>query len=286
MVQRFVNGIEISTEWWMLDGKLMPHSINHTLEEKMTLAGNLGTMSGCSTTVVFMNPLSYSTPFHSEIVGKFYNWLSQRNEKFSGCFDLNSIIDLKGDFYILEACGFRFGYGAIYALLELIPQGTGRSFAEFIEGLIISHQTGSDKADDIMASWGHYPTFGGHLRIFVHPAPLHGLDKNTERKVIETLFKDFPITVDYDAIYPCRFYPQDLYYDEITGFAIAGEDGVIGELTCGGETISEIAASLYDAAKGIHGANIYYRYPDGFDRFEEAIEDLVMKYRYLPDHLL
>lgn len=284
VLQQFIRGIEISTEWWMVDGKVLPHSVNHTLEEKLALAGNLGAMTGCSTSIVFMNTMGNNTPFHTEVVQKFSYWLESKGTPFSGCFDLNSIVSVDGDIYILEACGFRFGYGAIYALLELIPNNV--TFAEMVEALIKSHNDKTDAADDFFASMGHYPTFGGHLRVFVHPSPLQGLSKELENEIAKTLWANKPVVIDNQQIQPCRFYPQDMYYDDVLGWHMVGVDGVLMELTYGGETIEEVASALYDAAKGVHIDGIYYRYPDGFERAADAIEELVLKYKYLPDYLL
>ena len=118
ILQRKVEGIEISSEVWYYQGKpLLPH--NHTFEEKKSLNEGLGPSTGCAGNVVTIHRgpcFIYDhvfRPIEEDL----------RAEQYTGVLDWNSIYNVEeGRLYVIEATS-RFGYDAIQCLcgLFLLP---------------------------------------------------------------------------------------------------------------------------------------------------------------------
>lgn len=118
IIQRVLNGIEVSTEGWF-NGSRFLTPFNHTFEEKRFLAGGLGVNTGCMGNVVVNagrgNRLTGATV---ERLSGFLGAVGYR-----GPFDVNCIVTEEGA-YALEATS-RMGYDAVEALAEGLEQPLG-----------------------------------------------------------------------------------------------------------------------------------------------------------------
>ena len=140
ILQRFVPGVEISTEVWVSNGEIIGPP-NATLETKRLMAGDLGPSTGCQTSAVFVYP-SQDVRIMRKTIGRadFRAWLKKPTMPtgrpapgpYHGPLDLNCIVSEEDHQpYVLEPTP-RFGYNAIYALLELLdadPRSVFRGYA-------------------------------------------------------------------------------------------------------------------------------------------------------------
>lgn len=111
IVQRIVEGVEVSTEgWW--NGRNWVFPFNHTFEEKRFMNEGLGPNTGCMGNIVVaarkVNKLVGATVLRLE------GFLKQTN--YRGPIDVNSIVTADKA-YALEITA-RFGYDALEAVME------------------------------------------------------------------------------------------------------------------------------------------------------------------------
>lgn len=150
ILQKFVEGIEISTEAWC-DGTQF-HFANHTLEEKKFLAGGHGQNIGCSGNVVW--PCRGPSLVYQRGLMKAREWL--RDHGYVGMIDLNTIVT-RNQVHGLEWTS-RFGYHASATLVNLLDSSLTNFFFEFATGQV--HTDHSIKFD-----------FGTAIDISVPPFP-------------------------------------------------------------------------------------------------------------------
>lgn len=126
IVQRIVEGIEVSTEGWF-NGSSFATPYNHTFEEKRFLAGGLGPQTGCMGNVVITADSNRLTKATVEKISPFLKMTGYR-----GPFDINCIVNESGA-YALEATG-RMGYDAVEALAEGLEEPLGDLLFETASG--------------------------------------------------------------------------------------------------------------------------------------------------------
>lgn len=126
VVQRIVDGVEVSTEGWF-NGRAFLRPFNHTFEEKRFMAGNLGPNTGCMGNVVVAREGNKLTAATVERLTPFLAKVGYR-----GPVDINCIVNEKGA-WALEATA-RFGYDAIEALLEGLREPVIDLFFETAQG--------------------------------------------------------------------------------------------------------------------------------------------------------
>lgn len=110
IVQKIVDGIEVSTEGWF-NGRSFITPYNHTFEEKCFLNDNLGPATGCMGNIVLARQSDKLTRATIEKLGSFLGLVGYR-----GPVDVNCIVT-KDKAYALEITA-RMGYDAVEALLE------------------------------------------------------------------------------------------------------------------------------------------------------------------------
>jgi phosphoribosylamine--glycine ligase len=155
LLQEFVEqGTEISTEAYFNGEEFF--AVNHTLEEKKFMNGNIGPATGCAGNLVwFCNEGRASKAFKSglEKLGQFLGENSYR-----GMVDLNSIVT-EGELFGLEWTP-RFGYDASATLFSLIAKGELGNFLHAVS-------TGEKVPSDIFKEeW-----FAAGVRVTVPPYP-------------------------------------------------------------------------------------------------------------------
>src|SRR5579864_5277481 len=123
LISAKVEGVEISTEGWF-NGREF-YCFNHTIERTKFFPIDLGEKVGCTGNVVWASSLggerlvrSCLQPAAEQLVGKFV-----------GPFDVNCIIERETNEPTFLEYSPRFGYDAIFALMELF---SNTDFGEFL----------------------------------------------------------------------------------------------------------------------------------------------------------
>jgi phosphoribosylamine-glycine ligase len=225
LLQEFVEGVEISTEIFMSDGKPV-YPPNSTFETKKLFNDNEGPNTGCMSSVVW----SYGVK-EPKIYQKGLKKLMPIFERsgYSGPIDLNTIISSKdGEPYALELTP-RFGYSAIYALLELIEGDLGKFLLSIASG-----------KPEVKFKDG----FGTAIRLSLPPYPYEAKDEPLMRKVYGPT-KGIPIGIDFKQKFnlPLQVYSEDGKYFN------AGLDNLVAEISGYGKTIEEASELAYKRAK-------------------------------------
>lgn len=134
VVQRIVEGVEISTEGWFDGSDWIPRLWNHTFEEKKFLDGGLGPNVGSMGSVVWgiSNPGTDALALEVQKLAPFL-----RKADYKGPIDLNAIV-AEGESFALEITA-RFGYDAVEALMTLVTsQGFANALWELANGLLVA----------------------------------------------------------------------------------------------------------------------------------------------------
>lgn len=202
VVQRIVEGIEVSTEGWF-NGRDFIKPFNHTFEEKRLLVGNLGPNTGCMGNVVFAHESNKLTRATVERLGPFLKMVGYR-----GPIDINCIVSEKHA-YALESTS-RFGYDAIEALSE--------GLQEPLSDLLFETAVGTKKemavTRDAMMS----------VRLTIPPWP------NTVPR--PDAWGEPILGIDEKAL--DHLYLEDVYRDDDGVYRTAGAEGIICKATATG----------------------------------------------------
>jgi len=144
-----IEGVEVSSEMWFNGHNwFLP---NHTIERNRLCAGDLGEKTGCAGNVVWLAPTS-------PLIENLIRPLTPIFEgQYQGAVDVNAIITKDRGPVFLEFTP-RFGYDAIFALLNLIKEDFG--------GLLYAMATGHDWERAVKGE-----EFAGAVRITVPPFP-------------------------------------------------------------------------------------------------------------------
>lgn len=126
IVQRIVEGVEVSTEGWF-NGTDWVRPFNHTFEEKRFLDGGLGPNTGCMGNVVLACDGCRLCRTTVEKLKPFLTSIGWR-----GPVDVNCIVNDRAAL-ALEATA-RFGYDALEALLEGVRLPVGSFLGEMAAG--------------------------------------------------------------------------------------------------------------------------------------------------------
>lgn len=226
VLQWRLKGIEVSTEAWF-NGESwgLP---NGTIEEQRFFDGDLGELTGCAGNIVW----AYED-LDAPLVKKLLLPLTPHLKgKYRGPVDVNSLVTPDGDPCFLEFSP-RFGYSAIFALLELVDDA-GRLFWEVANGKPITTKVQTDRfAIGIRATIPPYPVGGDAATGY----PVLGFDPETVDKHLS---------------------PGDLCVvdDEVE---TTGDSGVAFEFTQSDVTIPEAATKLYETARSVRVPNMRYR---------------------------
>lgn len=241
ILQRFVEGVEVSTERIYSEGRPIHAFDNSTFETKKFLAGDLGQAVGCSGNVVCPHAdrrLLAETVDHLDKLAAIHGVTS--------CLDLNAIVAKDdGHAYVLEATG-RVGIYAIHAFCALWGMPLGETFYDLA--------TGREPEVTYRAAWG------AAIPVSMAPYPAK-MEHERGTPVVDEILDDPQI------------WPLDVMVDEQDRVVVAGVDGVIYVVTGVGDTISESLGQCY---RWLEGA----RMPDRGWRVD-LIETLEKRYRKL-----
>lgn len=210
------DALEVNAEIWFHEGAPLFAYWNCELKRKN--GGDTGEMTGCAADFGGVVPLE--TPLIQQTIGKMIPFYE--HEGYTGCADVNVLIDKQGKPWFLEVCN-RCGYNATPTLLMgLLDGALGDFFADFMDG----------EVDGLAARFRS--GVAGSLTLFLDH-PREGLPLNIDPSV------------------ELRFFPFDLYAEDgqylLTG-ANSPEGGMIdnpeaiGVLIDHGSSVEDVARKL------------------------------------------
>jgi phosphoribosylamine-glycine ligase len=247
VLQKFVEGVELSTEMWFSNGKPI-YPCNYTIEVKKRDVGNLGPATGCAADVVFVPKMK-----QPKIVQKVFRKIFVLMEKiqYSGPIDINCIITDNGDIYGLGWTP-RFGYSAIQTLFELFSMPISEFFFKLAEGTI----------DSLPVKAGEF-AFATRVHTSPYPTDLAGIDPKELLKIMYKSKHGLPVIWNKEDL--PHIWPYDIELGE-DGPIICGTDLVICEITGKGNTIEQARDKAADIFTRILCPNKSARIIDGADR--------------------
>lgn len=247
ILQKFVPGIELSTEVWFSNG--VPVSPpNGTIELKKLMCGDVGPNTGCMSSVVWGYP-SREPRIVQQTVKKMYPALQAA--RYTGPLDVNAIVSEEdGKAYFLEFTP-RFGYSAIYAFAEILKEDLGKML----------HRVASGGSGDVKLRDG----FGVAVRIAIPPYPLDFSDENKKAFVKTAGRRVRKLPEKHVWLGDVRMQEGNL--------VTAGTCGEVAEITYVGTDLQRTADKIYEMIKHIELPDMMYR-TDGVKRAMEQLPKL------------
>jgi phosphoribosylamine--glycine ligase len=229
VLQEVVTGTEVSTEVYLnANGH---YALNHDLETKKLMDGNLGPNTGCSGSLVWM---SKEDRLFEQGLKRAIEPLQQMG--YVGPIDLNTICNDDGA-WGLEFCA-RFGYDATALLTRLLPM----EFGEFLYGVA----TG-ERPENLSPKHA----FCASVRLSIPPYPCEGLPQKFYKAgvPIRGLTRDM---LD-------RFFLYDARLAEDDTLETAGICGWVGCPLAVGETMFQSFEGVKQMLKEVTVPNGMYR---------------------------
>jgi phosphoribosylamine-glycine ligase len=251
ILQRFVPGIEVSTEAWWNGEEWSTHNI--TLEEKKSLSGDLGPAVGCAFNTVAR--ISSSSRLFKMVLEPLGPLLKKHG--YVGQIDTNAIVDADGVPRALEFTP-RLGYDATPTL----AWGNNHGYANkilFVLGL------GGD-----FEGFGYQGRVWAGVRISVPPYPASSSDDAVHQKLYKAC-RGVPVTVP--AGVEADFWTWNVMRTE-RGL-VACPPGMVGVAFGGGSDPREAGLAAYRVADKIRVPDKQYRALDGWKRSQDALKELL-----------
>lgn len=201
IIQRVIEGIEISTEGWF-NGRDFITPFNHTFEEKRFLNGGLGCNTGCQGNVVFASESNKLTRATVERLAPLLRAVGYR-----GPFDVNCIVNEKGAFALEATC--RMGYDAI----EAFGEGLQEPLGDFLFEVALGSKKTMEITKDAMVA----------IRLSIPPWPV--------KQPRPDAFGEPVLGMDDMT----HIWPSDLYVEKGKYFT-AGAEGILLKATATGRS--------------------------------------------------
>lgn len=237
IVQKVVEGVEISTEGWWNGSQWV--SFNHTFEEKRFLHGSLGQNVGCMGNIVIQGD---PDSLLAKELKKLTPFLEKSN--YRGPIDINTIINENGP-HALELTP-RFGYDAIEALWAMSDRDQFSAF-------LLSVATG--KKADLKYDYA----VGAAVRLTLPPYPMADTDHEEAGLPIEFIEREEVLWSDA--------------FVEDGQMKWAAFDGVLAKVVGAGDDVVDAITDAYLTIDSIQALNLQYRTDIG-DRVEGDIATL------------
>lgn len=252
IIQKFVEGIEVSVEAWWNGSTFSTHNI--TLEEKKMLPGNLGPSVGCAyNTIVRIDESSRLFKMQLEPIASLL-----KGSDYIGPIDTNSIVGKDGTPYALEWTP-RMGYDATPTL----AWGNNHGFVNKILGIL-------GMLDGEIPEFGYKGRIWGGVRVWVPPYPVALKDQKANEELYESC-RGVPI-LDRERI------EEDFWlYDamkEDGELKVAGCSGMVGVAFGAGDDAREASVAAYRVAEAINVPDKAWRAIDGWERHADALDSL------------
>jgi phosphoribosylamine---glycine ligase len=230
VLQEVVKGTEISTEVYINANGY--YALNHTLEVKRFLNGDLGPNTGCAGSLVWMTDRDDS--LFDRGLKKAIKPLQEMG--YVGPLDLNTIVNDQGA-WGLEFCA-RFGYDGTALLTRLLPIEFGEFlFTVAAGGKIPPIQPKHSFCASTRLSVPPYPAEALPPKFYKAGIPLHGLTE----KMLD------------------KFFVYDVQVGINEQLESAGICGWIGSPLAVGETPGQAFDGVYDMLKEVRVPNGQYR---------------------------
>lgn len=246
ILQKVVIGTEVSTEAWF-NGEDFSF-VNHTLECKKLMNGDIGPSGGCAGNLVWATEVGRENKLYKEGLSKIREFLYDNN--FRGMLDLNSIVT-DSKLYGLEWTP-RFGYDASATVFSFIREG---EFGNFLYAVAAGL--------DIDSSIFDTRSFGAAVRLSIPPYPREIRGKHPQGIPIKG--------IDEDNIH--NYYLFDAMIDDSGEMVTSGEGwGIIGCPIAKGEEINIAFAKVKEMIKNVKVPDLMYRtdiYQNTFKRYNE-----------------
>lgn len=250
VLQSFHAGIALSTEIWF-DGSIALPLMNHTLERKELMNGNLGPSGGCTGNLVWAcdDGEEKKCPLCKE-AQKLIPFLKENS--YHGPIDLNVIVAEDGSgVYGLEFTP-RIGYDATPTLLWQLIDGDVGHFL----GDISRRQYGTNSP--IIKRGG----FGAGLRLTIPPWPTEKYTADADIPIFGLSPKDLE-----------DVYLYNVKKGERTALASAGVWGILMLFTGSGDSAKKAFKMPQKLAEDIHVSNKQYR-TDLVEEFQKDLDTL------------
>ena len=230
IITKKIDGAEISTEAWFNGNEfLLP---NHTLERTKFFPGDLGEKVGCCGNVVW----AQDGPLFHKLLAPLAGEL---NGKFIGPLDVNVIIEEKTNEPMFLEYSPRFGYDAIFALMELFDSDFGQFLYEVATG-----QWAQPKL---------YDGFAGDVRITIPPYPAKGSGEGSLEAVGVPIFGVDPKKPSNSVHF------MEVMLDAEDRLVTSGPHGCVLAISARGQSTSGAQEAAYQAVDKIHIPNNRYR---------------------------
>jgi phosphoribosylamine---glycine ligase len=236
-----IEGQEISTEGWFNGTEF--YFPNHTLERTRFFDGDHGEKTGCAGNVVW----AHDGPLFHTLIEPMREIL---RGNYNGPLDVNAIIDEETNEPIFLEYTPRFGYDAIFGLMQILNSDLGEMLFDIASG---NEWTGNIRSD-----------FAGMVRLHIPPYPEPPSDKDKQRPV------GLPIegVKLHDKIGP--FYPVEVFTEPDTnGLSTSGPDGYVMVVGGNGESPELAMDAAYRRADTITIPCVRYRL-DLADKLQEV----------------
>lgn len=166
VLQEYVEGPIISTEFWVgAEGFLEP--MNHTVEVKKLMDGDIGPSTGCSGNLVWACDTDVIGELLYEIEGDLIK------EGFLGPIDINCIVT-ESDIYGLEWTP-RFGLDAMPSLIALVKNDLGQMISDLVNGTDTKMKLYEDFSGGIRVTIPPYPCEASNYKVLSKIAPNEGI---------------------------------------------------------------------------------------------------------------
>ena len=252
IIQRFIEGVEISVEGWF-DGEKFLYPFNWTMEDKKLLSGNLGPNVGCAFSMV--RNMRARLPRIARVFLTPLEPLLKRSG-YTGQIDVNCIVADDGKAYALEFTP-RPGYEGTSNLVQTFPG----------YGVAVARALHIDDGGDMIEGGDHPFDYVAALRLYVPPYPYEAKNKPLAKQVygaIEGTPVDFSQADD--------FVPYDIKMDDEFGTVLAGTCGVVGITLGRGREPKEAIDQCLKRARHVEVPNLSYRSDAGARVIKELPE--------------
>lgn len=217
-----IEGEEISTEGWFNGEEF--YVPNHTLERTRFFDGDHGEKTGCAGNVVWHS----ETPLYHRLFDKLRPIFRGR---YNGPVDVNVIIDKNSNEPIFLEFTPRFGYDALFGLMEILNSDLGKLFYETADARNINPSIDS--------------SFSGAVRVHIPPYPEPSAEDDQKRPVGIPIFG-----------MPVKGYGAHVYYPvemmvESNKLTTTGPDGYVMVVAGKGPSPRAAMESAYDSIEKI-----------------------------------
>jgi phosphoribosylamine---glycine ligase len=224
-----IEGQEISTEGWF-NGKEF-YVPNNTLERTRFFDGDHGEKTGCAGNVVWHN----DGPLFKTLIQPLKQIL---NGRYCGPIDVNAIIDEKSNKPIFLEFTPRFGYDALFALIQGLDSDLGELFYQVAAGQKVNFSIRND--------------FAAAIRVHIPPYPEPPASDDKLRPVgipIGGIPKNFNIG---------PYFPVEVYVSDDTLFT-SGPDGYVIVIGGNGKSPDGAFEKVYKTIEGLDIPLMRYR---------------------------